>query len=57
MARREETPAPPRPTYAMRLGEDERLRIAAAAARRGEALSAFIRRVALEAARKELAES
>jgi uncharacterized protein (DUF1778 family) len=39
----------------MRLGDDERLTLQAAAARRDEALSAYIRRVALQAARKELA--
>lgn len=55
MARRDETPAPPRPTYAMRLGDDERLKIEAAAAQKGEALSAYIRRAALEAARQDLA--
>lgn len=57
MARRDETPAPARPTYAMRLGDDERLRIEAAAARKGVPLSAYIRRVALEAARRDLAKA
>ena len=55
MARREHTPGLPRPTYAMRLGDDERRVVEAAAAQRGEALSAYIRRVALEGARRELA--
>lgn len=54
MARREEIPGTPRPTYAMRLGDDERIRIQAAASREGEALSAYIRRAALEAARRDL---
>lgn len=54
MARRNETPDPPRPTFAMRLGDDERRVIAAAAAQRTEAVSAYIRRVALKAARKDL---
>jgi hypothetical protein len=44
-----------RPTYAMRLGMVERRIIAAAAAQRGEAMSAYIRRVAVVAARQELA--
>lgn len=55
MARRDETPGTPRPTYAMRLGDDERRVIEAAAAQRREPLSAYIRRVALERARRELA--
>lgn len=55
MARREETQAPARPTYAMRLGDDERMRIQAAAAQYGEPPSTYIRRVALEAARRDLA--
>lgn len=45
-----------RPTYAMRLGEVERRVIEAAAAQKGEPLSTYIRRVALRAARVELAE-
>jgi uncharacterized protein (DUF1778 family) len=53
--RRDETPGPARQTYAMRLAEDERRVVAAAAAQRGEPLSAYIRRVALETARRELA--
>lgn len=57
MARRDEKPGTPRPTYAMRLGEDERRVISAAAAQKGEALSAYIRRVALETARRELTEA
>lgn len=57
MARREQTQGSPRPTYAMRLGDDERRVISAAAAQRGEALSAYIRRVALETARRELTEA
>jgi uncharacterized protein (DUF1778 family) len=44
-----------RPTYAMRLGDVERRVIEAAAAQKGEPMSAYIRRVALQAARKELA--
>jgi uncharacterized protein (DUF1778 family) len=55
MARRETKPGEPRPTYAMRLGEDERRVIAAAAAQAGRPLSAYIRREALRAARRELA--
>ena len=43
-----------RPVYSMRLGKAERLLLAAAAAARGEAVSAFIRERALEAARKDL---
>jgi uncharacterized protein (DUF1778 family) len=43
-----------RPVYTIRLGTPERRIIAAAAAQRGEALSAYLRRTALEAARKEL---
>jgi uncharacterized protein (DUF1778 family) len=57
MARRDETPEPARPTYAMRLGDDERLRIQAAAARKGKALSAYVREAALEAARRDLQEA
>jgi hypothetical protein len=55
MARREETAEEPRSVYTMRLGDDERLKLAAAARRNGEALSAYIRRVALHAAREDLA--
>lgn len=55
MARRDQTPGSPRPTYAMRLGTDERRVIEAAAAQRGVPLSTYIRRVALERARRELA--
>ena len=57
MARRTETYEPPRPTYAMRLGDDERRLIAAAAAQSREPMSAWIRRVALERARRDLAET
>jgi uncharacterized protein (DUF1778 family) len=39
----------------MRIGQDERRIVEAAAAHRGEPLSTYIRRVALEAARRELA--
>jgi uncharacterized protein (DUF1778 family) len=39
----------------MRLGDDERLELEAAAAQRGEPLSQYIRRVALERARCDLA--
>lgn len=56
MARREESPGEARPSYTMRLGVDERLEIAVAARRNREAVSAYIRRVALEAARRELAQ-
>jgi uncharacterized protein (DUF1778 family) len=49
---------PPRPqrraTYAMRLRESERRLIETAAIQRGEVLSAYIRTVALEAARRDL---
>jgi len=55
MARRDHSPGRPRPTYAMRLGDDERRVVEAAAAQRGEPLSAYIRRAALERARRELA--
>lgn len=55
MARRDHAPGTPRPTYAMRLGHNERRVVEAAAAQRDEPLSAYIRRVALEAARRELA--
>ena len=54
MARRDQTPGPPRATFSFRIGDDERRVVAAAAAQRGEALSAYIRRTALETARKEL---
>jgi uncharacterized protein (DUF1778 family) len=54
MARREESPEPARSVFTMRLGDDERLKLAAAAARRAEALSAYVRRVALQAARRDL---
>lgn len=56
MARREHVPGPPRSTFALRLGDNERRVVEAAAAQRGEPLSAYIRRTALEAARRELAE-
>ena len=56
MTRREHTPGPPRVTYAMRLGDNERRLIEAASALRDEALSAYIRRVALESARQDLAD-
>jgi uncharacterized protein (DUF1778 family) len=45
-----------RPTYAIRLGEVERRVIEAAAAQKGEPMSAYVRRVALAAARRDLAE-
>lgn len=54
MPRREESPGRPRVTYAMRLGDDERKVLEAAAAAQHEPLSAYIRRVALEAARHDL---
>lgn len=44
-----------RRVYTMRLGVPERAVIAAAAAQRREPVSAFIRRTALAAARRELA--
>lgn len=44
-----------RPVYTMRLGTAERRIIEAAAAQQGEPLSAYIRQVALECARRELA--
>jgi uncharacterized protein (DUF1778 family) len=44
-----------RPTYAMRLGDVERRVIEAAAAQKGEPMSAYIRRVAMTAARRDLA--
>jgi uncharacterized protein (DUF1778 family) len=56
MGRREETPDPPRTTQAFRLGDDERRLVQAAAAVRRESMSGFIRRVALAAARRELAD-
>ena len=52
--RREETPGKPRPTFALRLGEDEKLYIAAAAAARGVPTSSFVRSAALAVARLEL---
>ena len=55
MARRDHTPGPPREVYTLRIGDDERRVVAAAAAQRGEPLSAFIRRAALDRARRELA--
>ena len=55
MPRRDESLAPARPTYAMRLGEDERRIIAAAAGLCGLAVSAYVRRAALNSARRELA--
>ncbi len=57
MARHDHKPGKPRPTYAMRLGDDERRVVEAAAAQRGEPLSSYIRRVALDRARRELAGS
>lgn len=54
MARRQETTGSPRPTFALRLGEDERRILEAAAHQRGEPLSAYIRRSALEKARSEI---
>ena len=44
-----------RPIYTMRLGTPERRVLEAAAAQRGEQLSEYIRRTALNAARRELA--
>lgn len=55
MAQREVTPGAPRSTYAIRLGACERRIIQAGAAQRGEPLSVYIRRVALESARRDLA--
>jgi uncharacterized protein (DUF1778 family) len=54
MARREEHPGDPRPPYSIRLGDDERLKISAAAARRKVTLSTYIRVAALQAAQKDL---
>jgi uncharacterized protein (DUF1778 family) len=55
MARREEHPGDPRPPYSIRLGQDERLKISAAAARQRVTLSTYIRAAALQAAQKDLA--
>lgn len=57
MARRNETPGKPRSTYAMRLGDDERRLVEAAAAQGREPLSAYIRRAALERAQRDLADA
>lgn len=57
MARRDQKPGRPRPTFAMRLGDDERRVIEAAAAQSDLPLSAYIREVALASARRELAEA
>lgn len=57
MARRDHRPGQARPTYAMRLGDDERRLLEAAAAQRNAPLSTYIRHVALQAARRELAEA
>jgi uncharacterized protein (DUF1778 family) len=51
------SPGQARPPYTMRIGDDERRIVAAAAALRGEALAAYIRRVALLAARRDLTEN
>jgi uncharacterized protein (DUF1778 family) len=56
VARREHSSAPARGVYAMRLGADERRLIEAAAAAREQPLSVYIRRVAIESARRDLAE-
>lgn len=56
MARRDQSPGPPRTTFALRIGDNERRIIEAAAAQQGEALSAYIRRVSLESARRDLAD-
>lgn len=55
MARRETRPGKPRPTWAMRLGDDERRVLEAAAASRGVPTSQYVREQALRAARRELA--
>jgi uncharacterized protein (DUF1778 family) len=55
MARRETTQGSPRGTFAIRLGEDERAAIAAAAGLRRQTLSAFVRNSAIAAAKHELA--
>lgn len=55
MARRDDTTGPPRAPYAMRLGDDERRLLEAAAAQRRVALAAYIRRAAMDAARRDLA--
>lgn len=57
MGRRDEVPGPPREVYALRLGDDERKRLEAAAAGRGVPLAAFIRRTALVAAEQELTQT
>lgn len=44
----------PRGTLPIRFRADERLRIEAAAVERGEYVTSYIRRVALEAARRDL---
>lgn len=44
-----------RPTYALRLGVDERAIVEKAAERRGWPLSVYLRRAALERARRDLA--
>lgn len=56
MARHDKTPGQPRKTFAMRLGDDERRVIEAAAASKGVPVSQYIRRSALGAARRELTE-
>lgn len=43
-----------RPIYTLRLGTPERRILEAAAAQRGERLSEYLRRVGLEAARRDL---
>lgn len=55
MARHDDTSAPARPTYAIRLGHDERRILAAAAGVAGLPVSAYVRRVAIAAARQQLA--
>lgn len=57
MARRDHRPGSARRNSAIRLGDDERRVLEAAAAQRDEPMTTYIRRVALERARKELAES
>jgi len=49
-------PSRERPVYTLRLADAERRRLEAAAAERGEYLAEYIRRTALLAARRDLAE-
>lgn len=55
MARRTDAPGEPRDTYSMRLGDDERAVMEAAARKNKIPLAAFIRQSTMAAARRELA--